>query len=360
MKYVSPALRSVVYPALYKTHCLRPRGRAGQLSIVTYHGVRPEGYISSDRELDGGLVDAEAFRAQLRLLKKRYHIISPEHFRQWLRGQESLPPLSVLLTCDDGLRNDLTDMLPILLKEDLRCLFFVTGRSASESRRMLWYEELYLLFREAAPGRFEAACGEISLVYDLGPRVHRRSIWWNAVKQMSELDASSRERILQAARIHCAREPGPEFEQHEASLRRFELLTAAELRQLDSAGMTIGAHTMTHPLLSVMPQESAFREISESKVALESVLHKPVWAIAYPFGNADSITRDVLQMPQAAGFEAAFLNFGGGFRAELPIFALPRIHVTAEMEIAEFEAHVSGFHERIQRLAGRGLSPPAA
>lgn len=137
-------------------------------------------------------------------------------------------------------------------------------------------------------------------------------------------------------------------------------MTSVELRQLDSAGMTIGAHTQTHSMLSLMPEESAFEEISGNRVVLESVLGKAVWGIAYPFGTPESITREVLEMPQRAGFEAAFTNVGGGFGGELPIYAMPRVHVTAEMNIAEFEAHVSGFHEKIQRFGGRGVSLSAA
>ena len=38
----------------------------------------------------------------------------------------------MLLTCDDGLQNTLTDMLPVLQELGLSCLFFVTGASLSE------------------------------------------------------------------------------------------------------------------------------------------------------------------------------------------------------------------------------------
>jgi len=61
-----------------------------------------------------------------------------------------------------------------------------------------------------------------------------------------------------------------------------------------------------------------------------------------------------LTMAQKAGYEAAFLNFGGGLGTDLPPYALPRVHVTAGMSRAEFDAHVSGFYARLQRRAGRG------
>jgi peptidoglycan/xylan/chitin deacetylase (PgdA/CDA1 family) len=131
------------------------------------------------------------------------------------------------------------------------------------------------------------------------------------------------------------------------------LLTCAELRQLASAGMTIGAHTLSHPMLSQLPVELAYAEITESRTRLESALQQRVWAFAYPFGDPQSVTPQVLAMAQKAGYAAAFMNFGGGLGTDLPAYALPRIHVTAEMSLAEFEAHVSGFYARLQRLSGR-------
>jgi len=61
-------------------------------------------------------------------------------------------------------------------------------------------------------------------------------------------------------------------------------------------------------------------------------------------------------MAQKAGYEAAFLNFAGGLGSDLPPYALPRVQVTSGMSPAEFEAHLSGFYARLQRIAGRGMA----
>jgi peptidoglycan/xylan/chitin deacetylase (PgdA/CDA1 family) len=345
VRLISPLLRQVVYPTLSAIGYLRPRSVAGQLSVVTYHGVVPAGYVRRDSALD----------AQLRLLKVRYHVISPETFLSWLRNEESLPPFSVLLTCDDGLQNVLTDMLPVLLDEGVRCLFFVTGASASESRTMLWYEDLFLLFLGAAAGNFEVSYGGVSIQAELRSVEQRRTVWWNSVKQLSRLDPDTRTSFIRFARGQLGVGEG-DLESQGPACRRFGLLTATELRELASAGMTIGAHTLSHPMLSQASPETVFAEISGSKCRLESVLNTKVWAFAYPFGDAESVTPQILEMPRRAGFEAAFMNDAGGFGAALLTFALPRVHVTAEMRLPEFEASVSGFHERLRRRAGRTSS----
>jgi peptidoglycan/xylan/chitin deacetylase (PgdA/CDA1 family) len=353
MRIVSPFLKKVFYPALSLAGVFR-RASARGLAVVTYHGVLPEGYEPIDSAFDGNLISAGVLRQQLRLLKAHYNVIAPEDAFDWRRRGNELPPRAVLLTCDDGLLNCLTDMLPVLLQEKVSCLFFVTGASTEESRTMLWYEELFLQFLRAPAGHFEILSEGVLLQGNLGSRVERGDIWWNTVKRLSQLDSGKRKLFLRAAQTQF-RSAGPDLREGDsASCRRFGLLTRAELLQLDSAGMTIGAHTVSHPVLSQLAPDLAYAEIFESRTRLESVLKKSVWAFAHPFGDPQSVNAQVLAMPEQAGFEAAFLNIGGGLGAELPPFALPRVHVTAETSLAEIEAHVSGFYTRLQRFARRG------
>jgi peptidoglycan/xylan/chitin deacetylase (PgdA/CDA1 family) len=362
MRIVSPLLKTLVYPSLSMSGVFR-RICAPGLAVVTYHGVLPEGYKLVDSSFDGNLITARTLRRQLRRLKAHYNVASPEDVLAWLQGKRTLPTQAVLLTCDDGLVNNLTDMLPILEEECVKCLFFVTGASAGEERTMLWYEELFLLLVGAAetstrrnsravgrPHSFEISRSEITISGELGSREQRRSLWWNSVKRLSQVDAETRDSFLCGIRAQLASNYWRGFDPYdEISCRRFGLMTASELRQLASAGMTVGAHTLSHPMLSQLPLDLARAEIVECRARLESTLQREIWAFAYPFGDAESVTPQVLAIPEQAGYRAAFLNYGGGLGTTLLPYALSRIHVTAEMSLAELEAHVSGFYAQLRR-----------
>jgi len=352
MRGVTPLLKRFVYPSLARAGFFRRSRRSG-LAVLTYHGILPRGYQPIDAAFDGNLIDADTFRKQLLLLKKHYTVISPEDFLAWCEERAKLPPRAVLLTCDDGLLNNLTDMLPVLQHEELKCLFFVTGASAGQSRGTLWYEDLFLLFFRARSGPFEISCGNLGISGDLSTTENRRSIWWSVVKQLSQFDGETRSAFLQNARLSLGT---GHFHGNDSSAeeRRFRLLARDELRALAAAGMTIGAHTLSHPMLSQCPPELAYAEIVESRIRLEAALRTPVWAMAYPFGDRESVTPEVVNMARDAGYKAAFMNFGGGLGVELPLRALPRIHVTAQMNLAELEANVAGFYATLQRRAGRG------
>ncbi|MFZ0770742.1 MAG: polysaccharide deacetylase family protein [Candidatus Sulfotelmatobacter sp.] len=350
---MSPILKRVVYPWLANSGYLRRRANGGSFCAITYHGVLPEGYRISDPQQDGSLVTAENLRSQLRLLKECYHVVSPEQVRDWVVDGKALPELAILLTCDDGLRNGLTGMAPILREEDLTCLFFVLGASVAESAQMLWYEELYLLMLAAPAGNYTFDFPGVSV--ELGDRARRRLAWWNLLKKLSRHGQGARVRFIEAARVEFGLPDGWNAGcwNDEPQRQRFSLLTADELRQLVGLGMSIGSHTLNHPILSLQTSDEAWREISESRGVLENAVGKPVWALAYPFGDPASVTGREMQMAEQAGFQCAFMNVSGGFGAQLPRFALPRVHVTADMNLSEFEAHVSGFHRDFRsRLSG--------
>src|ERR1700675_4882811 len=203
MKFVSPLLKRAVYPLLHWSGYFSRYARRGTLSVVTYHGVLPSGYRVTDPLLDGGWVMAESFRRQLRLLRSRYNVVTPEQVRLWCRGDGVLPERAVLLTCDDGLANATLEMLPILRDEKVSCLFFVTAASLSGSPAMLWYEELYLTLLAAPEGPVAENFYGIRVKGRLGSSVRQRHrFWWALVASMSRCDAESRLAFAKTLRAH--------------------------------------------------------------------------------------------------------------------------------------------------------------
>ena len=82
------------------------------------------------------------------------------------------------------------------------------------------------------------------------------------------------------------------------------------------AGMQIGAHTVSHPILARLDEAEARREIVRSKDDLESITGRPVSLFAYPNGRPgrDYTARDV-ELARGAGFGCAVSTSPGAVRA---------------------------------------------
>lgn len=256
----------------------------------------------------------------------------------------------MLLTCDDSLRNVLTDMLPALHQEKLKCLFFVTANSITGPPGMLWYEELYLMLL-ATPENIALDFPELDIHVQANGQREKRELWWTLVRKLSQHEWIARRRLLQEIRMRLGlRDLWNVRYLNEAAYRsRFFRLDEAELKRLAAEGMSIGSHTASHPVLSESATESAWHEIADSRVMLERTLGIAVWALAYPFGGPSAVTERETGMAERAGYCCAFIGGGGGFGADLPRYSLPCVHVPRDMTVGEFEAHISGLHRSLRQ-----------
>jgi peptidoglycan/xylan/chitin deacetylase (PgdA/CDA1 family) len=113
-----------------------------------------------------------------------------------------------------------------------------------------------------------------------------------------------------------------------AAIVERECLPWETLRALSGApGVTIGAHTLTHPMLAKHDADVARREIVESRQRLETELGIPIRHFAYPVGDPDSVGPRDFALAAEAGFESAVTTRPGHLFPEHAghLHALPRV-----------------------------------
>jgi peptidoglycan/xylan/chitin deacetylase (PgdA/CDA1 family) len=117
-------------------------------------------------------------------------------------------------------------------------------------------------------------------------------------------------------------------------------MSAAQVQQMDAAGMVIGSHTMHHVDLSHLTAAAARAEIEGGKAALEALLGHPVLDFAYPYGRFNAATEAIVQQ---AGFREAVTTIAGDLQVFAARFALPRDHIGGAPSLAEFSrlAHLT-------------------
>ena len=102
-------------------------------------------------------------------------------------------------------------------------------------------------------------------------------------------------------------------------------MTGDEVRKIAYDGLvTIGAHTVTHPVLTDIDAAACQLEIAESKLACEALVGGPVTSFAYPFGDFDNKTREAVR---TAGFTAGCVMQNNPALRTSDVLALPRVHV---------------------------------
>lgn len=128
----------------------------------------------------------------------------------------------------------------------------------------------------------------------------------------------------------------------EAKYPEAPFLSAAQLREMQRAGIEIGSHGLWHVPLITLPPKEAEREVTLSKAILSDLLGAPIRAFSYPWGRAGDFSDEHVAMVKRAGYEAAFTMLHGVNLPPFDPFRFRRCHVYPFDENGTFQAILEG------------------
>lgn len=116
-------------------------------------------------------------------------------------------------------------------------------------------------------------------------------------------------------------------------------MNRAEVRELiDTLGIEVASHTLSHPYLTRLDSASAWREISRSRVALESLLGTEVITLAYPYGDMDSRVR---RFARQAGYKLGRAVVWGEPNLWVEPYRLPTYELRRETKLADVKRRIA-------------------
>lgn len=295
-------------PSLIETTALRALGGVlarGRLSILIYHRV-----LRERDPLLPEIPDAASFRDELTHVAERFNVLPLGEAIERLR-RDALPARAVCVTFDDGHADNCEVALPVLTHLGVPATFFVTTGCLDGGR--MWNDTVIESVRRAPGPTLELADAGLGS-HDLATIAARRATVDRLVGAIKYLDRTRRVEAVQAV-ASAAR----------ATLPDDLMMNREQVRRLRRAGMEIGGHTITHPILARVDAAEAEKEIAGGKAELESILGERVELFAYPNGKpVEDYTAEHVAMARRVGFRAAVTtSWGAGRRASDP-FQLPR------------------------------------
>jgi peptidoglycan/xylan/chitin deacetylase (PgdA/CDA1 family) len=283
--------------------------------ILRYHSVGDPAAVAA--YLDPGLsLPPERFREQVRQLARRCEFALPAELPRRLAAGPPPRPV-VVLTFDDGYRDNHAEALPILREEGARAAFYVTT-GPLRSGRGLWISELHRLVPRLPGGTIELA-GE---PLEVPAPARRRPLQRGLTRRLAALTHPERERALDQLAAHAGLPRGEGLGE--------SFMTPDHLRELDRAGMAVGAHTRGHPHLDRLSGAHHDEEVRGSREDLEEILGRPVTDFAYPNpGGGGRVEPPARQSAAAAGFLTAVTSVPRPLGPESDLLRLPRLGVYA-------------------------------
>jgi peptidoglycan/xylan/chitin deacetylase (PgdA/CDA1 family) len=266
-----------------------PRG----LYILNYHRVGDPAATPYDRDIFS--CTTARFREHILLLKDRFDLIGLDRLRHGLahgfpRGK---PP--AMVTFDDGYRDNYLNAFPVLRELDVPAVFFLPTAFIGTGVPP-WWDEVAWTLRQSLRPCIQLGGDVVPLAQPALERAILRALDW--------IKTDHRPLPEKLAELRAA--AGVDFAATAPGLDLF--MSWSEAREMRAAGMDIGSHTHTHPILAHLTEQAQFEELGTSKELLEANLGAPVDSIAYPVGRPFAYDARTLAAARMAGYRLGF-NF---------------------------------------------------
>lgn len=276
-----------------------------RLCILTYHRIleRPVAMLESEPDL-------AAFRWQMELLADCFNVL-PLADALAMLDTGRLPPRAVCITFDDGYRSVYDLALPVLKEFGLPATVFVTSGHVGSGN--MWNDRIMDALQSLPPRDLDLSAAGLGR-FSLRTPAEREASLRDLTEASKYLPPAARDALVRRLEAMAGCRGGQDL-----------MLSAEMVVALDRNGVEIGAHTVTHPILTSLDDDSARREIAGGKRQLEALTGRPVRLFAYPNGKAgkDFDARHVA-MVREAGFDAAFTTAAGAADPAHDRYQLPR------------------------------------
>ncbi|MGH8624361.1 MAG: polysaccharide deacetylase family protein [Gammaproteobacteria bacterium] len=284
---------------------LSPAGRRGRLTILIYHRV-----LSKPDAMLEGEVDIAAFDWQMDVLARNFNVLPLVEAVQKLRAR-SLPARAAAITFDDGYADNVENALPVLTRYGLNATFFIATAYLNGGR--MWNDSIIEAVRRSLEPMLDLSSLDLG-DYPIARVEERRETATALIRDLKHRPQAERRRLTQG----ICEIVGTELP---ASL----MMRDEQVRELCEAGMGIGAHTATHPILARLNAQEARSDIVSGREYLATLTGQPVELFAYPNGFPQrDYTAEHVKMVRDLGFRAAVSTAWGAGTADSDFFQLPR------------------------------------
>jgi peptidoglycan/xylan/chitin deacetylase (PgdA/CDA1 family) len=292
------------------------------LRVLAYHRVLPtldeQGY-GADLELVSA-VEAE-FDWQMAYVASRFRPVDAQQVAVALDGGPALPRRAVMVTFDDGFRDNHDVAFPVLLRHGVPATFFLATGNL-DGQASFWFDWLVQVLLRLRHSRVPLPAAD--LVIPAATTAAERRAQAAALLTVLKRSADAVRLAVLAQLAQQAAAAGVE-----TSSAATDVLDWDQVRTMSRGGMAFGSHTVTHPILSRVADEAQIlHELAHSRQRIVHETGRPVIALAYPVGGVAAVDSRVLTATSAAGYRLAFTYQSGVNRMPAADrWQLKRLHV---------------------------------
>ncbi len=242
--------------------------------------------------------DSKGLEWQCEHIRRNYHPISLDNYADAISKGESVSPESLIVTVDDGYR-DFLHAQAVFARFDIPSTVYLVSDFV-DRKIWLWWNQLEYAFLNSMHNSLRFNLGEKDIAVSLDGPEQRLDTCARITEAMTKVDDSERlslvKKIPELLEVEIPNQPPP----HCAPLEW------SEVRALAQQGVSFGAHTKTHPILSRLDEPGKqHEEIAQSKLRIEAELGINVRHFCYPNGSYADFDDHSIELVRSSGYQTA-------------------------------------------------------
>lgn len=280
-------------------------------------------------------------------LARRYDVVTMAEGARRMTAGEGARSIAVL-TMDDGYRDNLTHLVPVLAKVGVGATVYLESRPLDE-RRANWTHKLFHCLGAMGPEPFVLRYTEIARADAKGSIVlnqlvpHGQATTYHVKRLLKyEVDPAERDRALD---VLFAELGGVDRDLTDALY-----MTWDDARALAAAGVELGGHTVGHPILSKLDEDAQRREIGGCARSIESATGRAPTSFAYPFGRSWDYDERSVAAARTAGFTTATTTHAGVWTKGADPYRIPRMMIDEDAALHRIAAEACGGYALLRRF----------
>lgn len=306
--------------------------------ILAYHAVTKNDYKTAPWTH----ISADIFESQIKYINQRYDIISLKDAVKIIISGKNLSKNIAVITFDDGYKNNYTAALPILQKYNVPATIFLTAGYIGSSD-FLPLDEIFLILTHCKNDEtYTINKFGIAKLF-LGSPQDLLNSYENVASKLKRVSTSEQKNFISMLRRNlniCQKE----YKQN--IVDDFTLLSWDEIILLLKSNLIdIGAHTVSHEILTNLPLNEAARQIVESKSIIQKQLGCDIDMFAYPNGTESDYNDDHINCLKNNGFVCSVVTSPKLNRIFDNPYRLGRMCIGSDYSsnIDHFALNISGF-----------------
>jgi peptidoglycan/xylan/chitin deacetylase (PgdA/CDA1 family) len=307
-------------------------------------------------------VSIEQLEESIKLIQKHYTFITMAEAISMLSGTEPLRENCVVVTFDDGYRNNLTHAWPILRSYKVPGIVFVAV-GAVDGRECFWFDRLdYAVQQYVASGGRDIQLGDERIQIDASTRDRLRTSIKSIIFKIKGLSGSEAETMAIAEKTIAGLEQltGKSLNDLVETDPWCGVMSWDDVKAAGDSGLHIGSHTIGHARLSRLNESEIRWQLAESKRKIEDSMGQSCDFFCYPNG---SYNQDAPGLVREAGYSAAVTVQEGINYPGADLYQLKRLHLPQGQTPEESLAVTSGFSWKLslllKYLRGMGMTQHA-